>query len=137
AAAGVPVGVMAAPIIPVITDTELEAILEAAAEAGAQSAGYTLLRLPHEVKELFAAWLDHHAPLKAKHVLSLVRDTRGGRLNDPEFGSRMRGTGPYAELIRRRFQIACKRLGLNKNDWRLDETQFRPPPRAGDQLALL
>lgn len=137
AAAGVPTGVMAAPMIPALNDDELEAILEAAHAAGAGTAGYTLLRLPHEIKDLFAQWLETHAPLKAKHVLSLVRDTRGGQLNDPQFGSRMRGTGTYADLLGKRFRLACKRLGLNKNDWSLDLTVFKPPPRPGDQLALL
>ncbi|HJS33526.1 MAG TPA: PA0069 family radical SAM protein [Alphaproteobacteria bacterium] len=137
ASAGVPTGVMAAPMIPALNDSELEAILEAAARAGAGSAGYTVLRLPHEIKDLFAEWLDVHAPLKAKHVLALVRETRGGRLNDPNFGARMRGTGHYAALIAARFKLACKRLGLNRNDWRLDETQFAKPPATGDQLALL
>ena len=136
-AAGVPTGVMAAPMIPALNDTELEAILAAAAAAGARSAGYTVLRLPHEIKDLFVEWLQTHAPLKANHVLSLVRETRGGRLNDPQFGSRMRGTGRYAELIAARFRLACKRLGLNKNDWRLDVGQFCPPPKDGEQLRLL
>ncbi|HSE78850.1 MAG TPA: PA0069 family radical SAM protein [Alphaproteobacteria bacterium] len=137
ASAGVPTGVMAAPMIPALNDIELEAILEAAARAGASSAGYTVLRLPHEIKDLFGEWLEAHAPLKAKHVLALVRETRGGRLNDPNFGSRMRGTGHYAELLAARFKLACKRLGLNRNDWLLDETQFKPPPAAGDQLVLV
>ena len=137
ASAGVPTGVMAAPMIPALNDSQLEAILEAAAQAGAVSAGYTILRLPHEIKDLFAEWLETHAPLKAKHVMTLIRETRGGRLNDPNFGSRMRGQGHYALLIATRFKLACKRLGLNKNDWRLDTTQFHPPPQAGDQLALL
>ncbi len=136
-AAGVPTGVMAAPMIPALNDAELEAILAAAAAAGARSAGYTVLRLPHEIKDLFIEWLQTHAPLKASHVLSLVRETRGGRLNDPQFGSRMRGTGRYAELIAARFRLACKRLGLNKNDWRLDVGQFCPPPKDGEQLRLL
>jgi DNA repair photolyase len=135
--AGVPTGVMAAPMIPALNDDELEAILEAAKEAGARSAGYTLLRLPYEIKDLFAEWLETHAPLKAKHVLNLVRETRGGKLNDPRFGSRMRGEGPYAQLLRKRFALACQRLGLNKNDWNPDLSLFKVPPRAGDQLSLL
>jgi DNA repair photolyase len=135
--AGVPVGVMTAPIIPALTDWEIERLLEAAKQAGAASAGYTLMRLPYEIKDLFAQWLEAHAPGKAKHVLSLVRQVRDGRLNDPEFGSRMRGTGQYAELIGKRFRLACARLGFNKNDWSLDLTRFRPPPAPGDQLRLL
>jgi DNA repair photolyase len=137
AEAGVPTGVMNAPIIPALTDWEIERILDAAREAGAASAGYTLMRLPFEIKDLFAQWLEEHAPGKAKHVLSLVRQVRDGRLNDPEFGSRMRGTGPYAELIAKRFRLACNRLGFNKHDWSLDFTKFSPPPAPGDQLTLL
>jgi DNA repair photolyase len=137
AAAGVPTGVMSAPMIPGLTDSEMESILEEARKAGARSAGYTVLRLPHEIKDLFAEWLNEHAPYKAKHVLSLIRQLRDGKLNDPNFGSRMRGTGEYADLIGKRFRLACQRLGLNKNDWSLDLTRFRPPPQAGDQLSLL
>ncbi len=136
AAAGVPVGVMAAPVIPVLTDPEMEAILEAATGAGASSAGYVLLRLPHEIKDLFREWLAVHAPMKARHVMSLVHDARGGRDNDPRFGSRMRGEGAYAELIGRRFRLAAQRLGLDRQRYKLDTTQFRRPPRSGDQLAL-
>jgi len=135
--AGVMVGVMTAPIIPGLTDWEIERLLEAARGAGAAGAGYTLMRLPYEIKDLFAQWLETHAPGKAKHVLSLVRQVRDGRLNDPEFGSRMRGTGHYAELIQRRFRLACEKLGFNRNDWSLDLTRFRPPPAPGDQLRLL
>jgi DNA repair photolyase len=135
--AGVPTGVMTAPIIPALTDWEIERLLEAARAAGATSAGYTIMRLPFEIKDLFAQWLEEHAPGKAKHVLSLVRQVRDGRLNDPEFGSRMRGTGPYAELIAKRFRLACNRLGFNKHDWSLDLTRFSPPPAPGDQLKLL
>lgn len=135
--AGVPTGVMTAPVIPVLTDPELESILAAAAEAGARTAGYVLMRLPFEIKDLFAQWLDTHAPLKSKHVLSLVRDVRGGRLNDPQFGRRMSGSGPYAALIAQRFRLACARLGLNKNQWALDLSRFAVPPALGDQLRLL
>ncbi len=135
--AGVTTGVMAAPMIPALTDSEMEAILEAAREAGAVSAGYTMLRLPYEIKDLFAEWLEAHAPLKAKHVLSLIRDVRGGKLYSSEWGERMRGTGPFADLLAKRFRLACARLGLNKHDWSVDLTQFKPPPQAGDQLSLL
>ena len=110
--AGVPTAVMVAPIIPALTDHEIERILEAAAAAGATSAGYVLLRLPHEVKELFAGWLAAHAPGRAEHVLSLVRQCRGGKLYDATFGRRMRGEGPYAQLIERRVATAKRRLGL-------------------------
>ncbi|HYS06483.1 MAG TPA: PA0069 family radical SAM protein [Candidatus Dormibacteraeota bacterium] len=134
--AGVPAGVLASPMIPGLNDKELESILEAAAAAGARTAGYILLRLPHEVKEIFSEWLTTHYPLKAAHVLSLVRQTHGGRLYDSEFGTRMKGDGPYADLLRRRFETASRRLGLLKRDLDLDVTQFRVPPRAGDQPGL-
>src|SRR5206468_6976149 len=133
---GVPVGVLAAPMIPSLNDAELERILEAAAGAGAQSADYVLVRLPLEVKELFGEWLEAHYPLKKDHVLSLIRQTHGGRLYDPEFGARMRGTGPYADLLRQRFAKACRRLGLGPRLSALDTTQFRVPPRRGDQPSL-
>jgi len=136
AGAGVPVGVMVAPVIPFLTDSELEPVLEAAAEAGAQSAGYVLMRLPWELKELFKDWLEHHFPLKAAHVMSRVRQMRGGRENDPSFGSRMRGEGLLAELLEKRFDIACRRLGLNRERrMALDTTRFKPP-RNRPQLDL-
>jgi len=132
AQAGVPVGVMVAPVVPYLTDPELEKILEAAHAAGARSAGYVLLRLPWEVKELFQEWLEHHHPLKAAHVMSRVREMRGGKENDPNFGSRMRGVGMFAQLLGRRFEVACKRLGLNRERRiALDCTRFRPPPPPG------
>ena len=134
--AGVQAGVLSSPMIPGLNDSELERILEAAAGAGARSAGYVLLRLPHEVKQLFTEWLETHYPLKAKHVLSLVRETHGGRLYDSEFGTRMKGTGPYAELLRRRFETACRRYGLSRTPAPLDTGRFRVPPRAGDQPDL-
>ena|SRR5437899_1488699 len=136
ATAGIPVGVNVAPVIPQLTDKDMESILEAAAAAGATHAGHILLRLPREVAPLFRAWLDAHYPLRAAHVMSIVQDIRGGRDNDPRFGSRMRGQGNYAELIHKRFEIACRRLGLNaKRNVPLDTTLFRPPHLAG-QLDL-
>ena len=135
--AGIPVGVMVAPIIPALTDPEMEAILDAAAEAGATLAGYVLLRLPREVKDLFAEWIEVNAPMKAEHVLSLVRGARGGQLNDADFGKRMRGSGPYAELIAQRFRLATRRLGLAEERAPLRTDLFHRPPRAGDQLDLL
>jgi DNA repair photolyase len=137
--AGISVGVNVAPIIPQLTDKEMEAILKAATAAGATHAGYTLLRLPREVAPLFRAWLDAHYPLRAAHVMSIVRDIRGGRDNDPRFGARMRGQGPYADLIRKRFRLACRRLGLNaQRNAPLDTTRFRPPAKAGPlQLDLI
>jgi DNA repair photolyase len=137
AEAGVVTGVMAAPMIPALNDHELEAILEAARDAGATSAGYTLLRLPLEIKGLFDEWLDAHAPLRKKRVLDLIRQSRDGKLNHAEFGKRFVGTGPYAALLNARFLKARKRLGLARNDWSYDLTRFKPPPQAGDQMALL
>ena len=137
AAAGIPVGVLVAPVIPALNDSEIERILAAAAEAGALSAGYVLLRLPREVKDLFVEWLAVHAPDKAKRVMGLVRDTRGGRDYDSRWGKRMTGTGAYAEMIARRFRLASRRLGLDRRDWTLDTSRFQPPARAGDQLSLL
>ncbi|HLB79452.1 MAG TPA: PA0069 family radical SAM protein [Dongiaceae bacterium] len=141
AAAGIPVGVMVAPVIPALTDNEIERILEAAAAAGATSGGHVLLRLPLEIKELFQDWLAAYAPLKARRVLDLVRQTRGGELYRAAWGTRMTGTGPYAESIARRFDLAVKRCGLDGRNWDFDTSLFRPPPspRANDdrQLALL
>ena len=137
ARAGIPTGVMAAPMIPALNDAELEAILTAARDAGATRASMTLLRLPLEIKDLFTEWLESHAPGKAKHVLSLIRQSRNGRLNDPNFHSRFVGTGAYAQMLDQRFRNVCKKLGLNKTPLVLDRSKFRVPPRAGDQLALL
>lgn len=135
AEAGVPVGVMVAPIVPGLTDHEIEAILTEAAAAGASTAGWVLLRLPHEVKDLFAAWLEAHRPSRARHVLSLVRQCRGGRLNDPDFGSRMRGGGAFADLIAQRFRLAARRLGLDGRGLPQRTDLFRPPAADG-QLSL-
>lgn len=130
-AAGVPVGVMFAPVVPFLTDGELESVLEAAAGAGAIQAGYILLRLPFEVKDLFRDWLNQHYPLKAAHVMSRVHAMRGGRDNDPHFGSRMRGEGELAKLLHKRFRIACNRFGLKPNQRHLDVSQFRRPSLDG------
>ena len=134
--AGVPVGLIVAPVIPGLNDHEIEAILAAAAEAGARTAGSILMRLPHEVKELVEAWLAEHYPDRAARVLSLIRQCRDGRLNDPDFGSRMHGTGQFAELIRRRFLAACRRHGLDRRDYPARTDLFRPPREDG-QLSLL
>jgi DNA repair photolyase len=132
AAAGIPVNVNVAPVIPFLTDAELESILEAAKNAGASRAAYTLLRLPWEVKDIFRAWLDAHFPLKAAHVMSRVQQMRGGRDNDPHFGSRMHGQGEYAALLSQRFHKAARRLGLDDERWgELDRSAFRPPARHG------
>ena len=141
AAAGIPCGVMVAPIIPALTDPSMEAVLEAGAQAGATMAGWILLRLPNEVRPLFKEWLAAHHPQRADHVISIVRQTRGGRENDPNFGSRMTGAGNFAELIGRRFELACRRLGLNSEDNHmasrggLDCSRFRPPQESG-QISL-
>jgi DNA repair photolyase len=136
-AAGVPSGVLVAPVIPALTDHEMEGILAAATQAGVRWAGYVLLRLPYEIKDLFAEWLAEHYPQRAEHVMSLIRAMRGGRDNDPRFGLRMRGTGPYAVLLRNRFRIACQRLNLNSaaRDT-LNTALFCPPAPAGSQLRL-
>jgi DNA repair photolyase len=138
AQAGIPAGVLVAPVIPAITDHEMEDILAAAKQAGAGSAGYVLLRLPHEVKILFREWLDEHYPDRAKHVMSLINQTRGGKDYDAEFGQRMVGTGPYAELLRTRFELARRKCGFGdaheRHDLRTD--LFRPPTRDQAQLTL-
>jgi DNA repair photolyase len=131
--AGIPTGVMVAPVIPFLTDSQLEPILEASAEAGADSAGYVLLRLPYEVKDLFKDWLAKHFPMKAEHVMSLVRQMRDGQEYDSTWGVRQRGSGVFADLLSQRFKKACVRLGLNQNRAQLDISRFRKPSA---QLAL-
>ncbi|UTW05992.1 PA0069 family radical SAM protein [Pseudomonas benzenivorans] len=132
---GVPVGVLCSPMIPMINDMELERLLEAAKAAGAQRASYMFLRLPREVAPLFEEWLQAHYPQRAEHVLSLVRQSRGGELYDSRFGARMRGEGAFAALLAQRFAVASKRLGLRgRQDFDLDCSRFCPP---GGQLALL
>ena len=133
AAAGIPVGVLFAPLIPALNDHEMEAVLAAAREAGARSAGMVLLRLPHELKDLFADWLARHEPGRAAHVMSLLAQMRGGRLNDPRFGSRMRGEGPLAQLHARRLERARQRLGLAARLPELRCDLFKPPRRPGRQ----
>jgi DNA repair photolyase len=135
--AGVPVGVLVAPIIPVLTEHEIESVLEAAREAGASLAGYTILRLPWEVKDLFREWLAEHFPERAAHVMSVVRAMRGERDNDPEFGTRMHAQGPVAELIRQRFRLARGRLNYPlERSHDLPTKLFRPPQRTHGQLSL-
>jgi DNA repair photolyase len=144
----IPCGVMVAALIPALNDKTLEQVLEAAAAAGAREAAYVVMRLPNELKTLFKEWLQAHYPERAEHVISVVRQMRGGRENDPNWGTRMSGTGKLAELIASRFDIACRRLGLNARDDgtragrarpELDCSRFRPPgapSAAGGQLAL-
>jgi DNA repair photolyase len=135
--AGVTVGVLVAPIIPVLTEHEIESVLEAARAAGASLAGYTILRLPWEVKDLFREWLAEHFPERAAHVMSQVRAMRGERDNDPDFGTRMHATGPVAQLIRQRFQLASRRLGFpTERKFDLPTNLFRPPQRTHPQLTL-
>ncbi|MEO8101454.1 MAG: PA0069 family radical SAM protein [Betaproteobacteria bacterium] len=133
AEAGIPVGINVAPVIPFLTDHELETILETARNMGATSAGYILLRLPWELKELFRNWLENHFPLKAAHVMSRVQEMRGGRDNDPQFGSRMVGEGIFARLLEQRFAKACGRFDLNnagrRQIERLDTSRFAVPGR--------
>ncbi|WP_299936777.1 PA0069 family radical SAM protein [uncultured Nitratireductor sp.] len=135
--AGIPASVMMGPVIPGLTDCEIERILESAATAGAREAGYIILRLPLEVSPIFKEWLLRHAPDRYRHVVSLIRSMRGGKDYDAQWGKRMKGAGPYAWQIGRRFEIAAKRLGLNQEKRRLRSDLFTPPTPGGEQLMLL
>lgn len=134
AQAGIPAGVMVAPVVPFLNDHEIESIVAAAAEHGAQRCGYILMRLPYEVKTLFREWLERNYPLKAAHVMSRVQQLRGGRDNDPRFGSRMHGEGEFAQLLAQRFNIACRKAGIDKarrgEGVRRNTTLFRVPGAA-------
>jgi DNA repair photolyase len=134
--AGIPTTVMVAPIIPAINDMEIERILDAAALAGVKEAGYVLLRLPLEVRDLFRQWLDANFPDRADKVFKLIRETRGGKDYDANWGQRMVGKGPYAWLIGRRFQLACEKRGLNARKLKLSVDGYRPPKPATEQLSL-
>ena len=134
--AGVPVAVMMAPVIPALTDSEIEAVLEAAAGQGATEASFVLLRLPLEVSELFRDWLLRERPDRYRHVMSLVRSMRGGKDYDAKWGERLRGRGPYADQIAKRFSLAAKRLGLNLRRKKLNATDFVQPQKGGVQLDL-
>ena len=137
AEAGIPTGVLSAPMIPALNDNEMEHILERARAAGAVSAGYTLLRLPLELKALFRQWLETHFPDKTAHVLSLVAQAHGGRLYDSSWSKRMTGAGPYADMLRVRFDRACRKLGFTPRGISpLDTSRFRPPSQTPDQLSL-
>ena len=133
---GVPMRVMVAPVIPVLTEPEIEAILTAARDAGATTASMIPLRLPHEVAPLFRDWLARHRPGMATHVMSRVQAMRGGKDNDPRFGHRFQGQGAFAELALQRFRLARNRLGYHRDAAPLDCSRFGPPPKAGDQLSL-
>ena len=134
--AGVPCGVMAAPVIPALNDHELESILTAAHDAGATLASYILLRLPLEIAGIFKEWLETHEPNKAKYVMSLLANTRGGKVYQSEFGTRMKGTGEYAALLKNRFELMCNRLGYNDQRFELDTSQFCAALQKDGQLAL-
>ncbi|MFL5217253.1 MAG: PA0069 family radical SAM protein [Microvirga sp.] len=134
--AGIPATVMVAPVIPALNDSEIERILDAAAHAGVKEASYVLLRLPLEVRDLFREWLMANYPDRYRHVFTLIRDMRGGRDYDSQWGTRMKGTGPMAWMIGRRFEIACERLGLNKRRLKLTTDHFVRPKRSGQQLSL-
>jgi DNA repair photolyase len=135
-AAGIPTTVMVAPVVPAVTDSEMERILEAAATAGVKSAGYVLLRLPLEVRDLFREWLEANYPDRVEHVFKLIRSMRGGKDYDSTWGKRQTGTGPYAWMLGRRFEIACERLGLNKTKRPLTTEHFEPPFKRAKQLDL-
>jgi DNA repair photolyase len=136
ARAGVPVGVSVSPVIPFLNEPELERVLEAAAAAGASRAFSIVLRLPWEVNPLFQQWLEQHYPDRAARIMARVREMRGGRDNDARFGSRMKGQGIWAQLLRQRFDKACARLGLNRERIELDLTRFRRPATPSAQASL-
>jgi DNA repair photolyase len=135
-AAGVPTTVMVAPVIPALNDSEIERILEAAQAAGVKEAGYVLLRLPLELRDLFREWLTEHYPDRVSHVFKLIRDMRGGRDYDSNWGQRMKGAGPYAWMVGRRFEMACEKLGMNERRTILTTGHFRPPKPDSAQLSL-
>lgn len=136
AEAGIPTTVMVAPVIPALNDSEIERILDAAAHAGAKEASYVLLRLPLEVRDLFREWLMANYPDRYRHVFTLIREMRGGRDYDSQWGTRMKGTGPMVWMIGRRFEIACEKLGLNKRRSKLTTDHFAKPKGSGQQLSL-
>jgi DNA repair photolyase len=134
--AGIPTAVMVAPVIPAINDSEIERILDAAAAAGVKEAGYIMLRLPLEVRDLFREWLMANFPDRCRHVFKLVREMRGGKDYDPTYGVRMKGTGPVAWMIGRRFEVACEKLKLNARKTKLSTAHFVRPRRGPEQLSL-
>jgi len=135
-AAGVPTSVMVAPVVPAVNDAEIERILDAASAAGVSGAGYVILRLPLEVRDLFREWLIANFPDRYRHVFKLIRDMRGGKDYDSTWGKRMKGSGPYAWMIGRRFEVACEKLGLNADKGKLTTEHFRPPFPVAKQLSL-
>jgi DNA repair photolyase len=135
-AAGIPTAIMVAPVIPALNEPEIERILEAGAAAGVREAGYVLLRLPLELRDLFREWLKENFPHREEHVFRLIREMRGGKDYDAKWGERMKGTGPYAWTIGRRFELACERLGLNAAKLQLSTAHFRHPRPDSAQLSL-
>jgi len=133
----VPTGALVAPIIPAINDMDIDRIVAAVAAANGTSAGYVLLRLPLEIKDLFEEWLAAHFPDRQGRVMSLIRQTRDGAAYRAAWGKRMTGTGPYADLVKQRFTLALRRNGLTRRKIALETSLFRPPPAPGDQLSLL
>src|SRR5262249_40171693 len=134
--AGVPASALVAPVIPAINDSEIERILEAIAETGVRHAGYVLLRLPLELKDLFREWLIENFPDRYRHVINLIRETRGGKDYDSTFGKRMTGSGPVAWMIGRRFEVACERPGFNFARVKTTTEHYQPPRPAAEQLDL-
>ena len=134
--AGVSTGVLTSPMIPGLNDWEMERILEACAEVGTKDAGYIMLRLPYELKGLFESWLNANYPERAQKVLNAIRSVRGGAMNNSEYGTRMLGVGPYAELLKKRFEAACRRFGLNQTRRVLRTDLFERPEKPGDQMSL-
>ena len=128
-----PVTLLFAPVIPALNDHEMEAILGSARDAGATRAAYMLLRLPLEIRDLFFEWLQQHHPLRAQHVISLLRQSRGGRDYDSRFGHRMRGTGPFAEILQQRFRVCSRKLGLGEGEEPASRTDLFQPPAAADR----
>ncbi|WP_369122116.1 SPL family radical SAM protein, partial [Ralstonia solanacearum] len=133
---GIPTGVMVAPLIPALTDFDMEHVMKKAAEAGARTAGYVILRLPLEVRDIFLQWLEEHYPGRRRHVMSLIEQMREGKLNNAEFGKRMIGNGIFSELIRNRFKLACKRFGLNQQRPTLRLDLFLSPETSSQQGSL-
>lgn len=135
--AGIPVTLLFAPVIPGLNDSDMESIMERSRQAGATSAAYMMLRLPLEIRDLFFEWLHEHQPMRAQHIISLIRQSRGGSDYDSRFGHRMRGTGPFAEVLKQRFRLSCKKLGLNMGESPASRSDlFRVPPSTGDQFSL-
>ncbi len=133
---GIPVSVLVAPIIPMLTDAELEDIIVAVKQAGANGANFVMLRLPHELKKLFVDWLEEYFPLKAEHILNRLKEMHGGKVYQSDFGNRMRGSGEYASLIEQRFKLACRKNGLSKKLYHLDESKFMRPAETFAQMEM-